>query len=494
VLSPPSDGRSLFEVLEALLLASLLVRRIVGGEIRLELLETVRVYAHEKLEALGSEALQQIAEAHARYHAQLGAPEALDATYGPQGPSLTQRLRQELDNFVAAVRWALQAQQPSLAAPLVGAVAFLLRGKGSLAPSVEMLDRALALPLRAEDRARLRRLHGEAISRLDPQQGREILLEAVQTAEETGDPLLVGTALRALGTVLGMMGEAAAAQSALERALAVLPPRHLVERALVMRELGALASHRGEHDEAIELTQRSLELARQAGSLRGIGLAQSNLGVFLADQGKLEAAETHDRAALAIFLELGETLNVASIRGNLGSLAAKRGDLQASAAAYRTCVEEVRRLGDRPTELLWTVNLAGMLLRMDDHVSSLPWLDSAEHLARALGDHYELARILSHRANVARMMGLLEESLAHSARSEALLRESGHAYDLMFTLCGKAHTLSLSGALEEGRAVLSEVEQWVLAHRAGIDGDLENVLREAKSQLTKSSAQPEDAV
>jgi predicted ATPase len=485
VLSSPSDGRTLFEVLDALLRASLLVRRLVEGEVRLELLETVRTYAHEKLEALGSDALRRMAFAHARHFARLGAPEALQATYGPGGPALTRRLQQELDNLLRAARWALRAREGSLAGPLVAAVAFLLRVRGPLAPATEMLGLALALPLGVEERARLRRQYGEALSRQDPRQGRVILLEAVREAEEAGRPALVGAALRALGTLLGLQGDNEEAQRCHARGLQVLPLEELVERSLLLRELGALASHQGDHDEAVSLTQRALELARQAGSARAIGLAQASLGVFLGDQGKLEAAEAHGQAALALFVELGESLNVISLRGNLGMLAAKRGDLQTAAEAYRVCVEEVQRLGDRPLQLLWTVNLAGMLIRMDEFARALPWLDAAEHLARSLGDDHELARILSHRGNVARHMGLLDEALEHNARSEQILREIGYAYDLMFTLCGRVHMLAQRGDREQARLVLHEVEQWALENRPGLDGDLEQVMQELHELLER---------
>jgi DNA-binding CsgD family transcriptional regulator len=80
----------------------------VGGEPYLMMLETVREYGLEALEASGE--LDSLQQAHAAYYVAL-AERAISELRGPQQAEWFQRLEQEHDNLRTALRWLLQRKE-----------------------------------------------------------------------------------------------------------------------------------------------------------------------------------------------------------------------------------------------------------------------------------------------------------------------------------------------------------------------------------------------
>jgi predicted ATPase/class 3 adenylate cyclase len=113
-VASPGDG--VLDALDSLVRKSMLAADVRDVETRYSMLETLRQYAEEKLDALGES--DDARRRHAEHFA--GVAEAGDAaTRGQAEAEWRPRLAAELDNFRAAISWAVDRDEPLLAARIV---------------------------------------------------------------------------------------------------------------------------------------------------------------------------------------------------------------------------------------------------------------------------------------------------------------------------------------------------------------------------------------
>lgn len=122
-----ADGPVL-DVLERLVVKSLVVAEPRGGEMRYRLLETIREYARERLAESGRE--RAVRDRHARCYARLAERGDLELR-GPDQLRWIARLDEEDDNFRAALAWAQQREDTDTLVRLCAALAWyrMLRGR-----------------------------------------------------------------------------------------------------------------------------------------------------------------------------------------------------------------------------------------------------------------------------------------------------------------------------------------------------------------------------
>jgi predicted ATPase len=111
------------------------------GRVRYRMLETIRQYAHERLEASGD--IATVRGAHGDYYvtfAQMAGPHLRSRDL----PDWAWRVEREADNFRAVIDWAVDTAQPGLAIAVVAQ----LRGHGHPTghPATEWADAAIEIP------------------------------------------------------------------------------------------------------------------------------------------------------------------------------------------------------------------------------------------------------------------------------------------------------------------------------------------------------------
>ncbi|MGE3284926.1 MAG: BTAD domain-containing putative transcriptional regulator [Pseudonocardia sp.] len=116
VCGPDRDGQAVADLLADLVDRSMVVVETVGGATRFRLLETIRAYAGERLEARRT--AEDLRRRHAAYYAGL-AERARPGLSGPEEGSWAQRLATDFDNLRSAVEWATTAGDVDLAFRLV---------------------------------------------------------------------------------------------------------------------------------------------------------------------------------------------------------------------------------------------------------------------------------------------------------------------------------------------------------------------------------------
>jgi predicted ATPase/transcriptional regulator with XRE-family HTH domain len=282
-----------------------------GGEPRFGLLQVIREYALEQLEASGEgEALRRAHAAAMMALAERAEPELT----GPEAGVWLERMEREHDNLRAALGWAVERGE-----------------QGEVETGLRL---AAALGRFWEARGHLR-------------EGR-VWLEGL-LAPGAGSETVRARALFAGGVLAMWQGDVAAAGSWLEQATALA--RATGDRrtaAVVLNGLGTIGLLQGDLEWAGARYADSLALMRETGDQRGIAVALLNLGEAALYQGDLERADAALSEGLALFRQLGDRASIAVGMANLGTVARKRGGGTEAVALGREALALYRELGDQP--------------------------------------------------------------------------------------------------------------------------------------------------
>jgi non-specific serine/threonine protein kinase len=313
-LSPPS---SVLDGLAALVDMSLLRQAAdQHGEPRFGMLETIREFGLEQLQASGDR--EMIRRGHAAYYAALA--ERGEAEYWGTGPGDSRTLLEpEIDNFRTALAWALERHEAETALRLASALEPLWwfgvhEGEGR-----RWLHRALA-------------------------------------GGDAAPPALRAKALAVAGLLAAEQDDHAAAAALASEAL-TLSRRHddRIGIANATYVLGTLAVNRGEEGEARAYLEESLAIVRELGDRGRAARALCDLAV-LGDLGTTETpgspadqerAEGYCREALALFREVGQRRGIARALHGLAYLAYKRRDYPQATALSRETIALRWELQDR---------------------------------------------------------------------------------------------------------------------------------------------------
>jgi predicted ATPase/DNA-binding SARP family transcriptional activator/DNA-binding CsgD family transcriptional regulator len=312
------------------------------GALRYRMLETVRQYAHEKLERSGES--DTVRRRHASFFVSLG--EALASQLsGPEMAFALDRIAAELPNVRAALNWTLEREEAEKAVQLAGALYPFWNFRGHLKEGRRWLDAALARDgtptmtrvdalLAAAGLAALQGDHARA----------EALAEKGLTLSRT-DAYPFGTvrALFLLGITAEWQGDADRAAAYYEETLSRrsdLGASHWVARSLAA--LAAVTRLRGDSARAKTLAEEALDLAREAGHAWTVALALGVLANVAADRHDYARAVPLYEESLGLSLELGNHWGVAGTVAGLAGVVAAQGQHDRAARLLGAA----RELGD----------------------------------------------------------------------------------------------------------------------------------------------------
>jgi predicted ATPase/class 3 adenylate cyclase len=323
------------DTLHSLIDKSLLRRREAAGRARYWMLETIREFAGEQLEASGE--LDALRVRHAEFF--VGLAERADAylRHGPDQQLWGDRIAADYDNIRAAMSFALD-RAPLLALRLVGRLTFFVWQRGGFEEALAWVEAVLA----------------EAEGQPDELVGRAHEFAAV-VAERLGDTCDETRHADAAYESFGRAGD-----------------EHGLANAL--RERGKAASAAGEHARAAELYTEMAELAERIGDRWNGAIALNNLGdVALQDGDRERAVELCGRSSV-LRRDLGDEWGTALALGNVALAEVQLGRLDSATASLSVALQ------------------TSMIVGADTVVSQS--LDTAVLLAVALGETREAARLL----------------------------------------------------------------------------------------------------
>jgi predicted ATPase/DNA-binding CsgD family transcriptional regulator/DNA-binding XRE family transcriptional regulator len=327
------------------------------------MLETVREYARERLEAAGE--LVAASRAHARSFLTL-AERAAAQLRGPDQRAWFFRLEREHDNLRAALRWLLDrddqagpdganaAAEPETGLRLAAALGYFWGQRGYHAEGRHWLEEALA---RAPHRV------------------------------EGGDAADVRTrALLVVGAIRTWQGEYAQAQATLEEALA------LAERRQDAVAIAEASTYLGRATVVAEDVTEGMRRLREAerrwealGDPQGLGETLLYLGYAADVAGDTAAAATHYTAALGWLGQAGNAQHAGLVHCLLGVLEWKRGDVSRAVAHLQAVVQTSVALQDR-----WLLSFAAQatVVLVGSRAQPAAWarlLGAADALGQATG-------------------------------------------------------------------------------------------------------------
>jgi non-specific serine/threonine protein kinase len=325
-------GHAVLGLLLGLVDQSLVVAEpLPDGSTRYRLLETLRQYAREALEALEADgAAAAVRERHAA-HFLAAAEAAALGLWGPEQAAARRRLAAERDDLRAALAWGLERGDGERGLRLALALGPFWRvyGKGEGQRWLEaLLARGGAAPaaLRVGAMGFASQL---AWWRGDHDRALALGEEAVALAREQPDRRVLAQALHILGQAVGLGGGGDP-----ERAAALFGESLALQRehrtggggVRSLYALGLLAQFRGEPARAVALVEEGLARNRRLGPrpvLTAMGLRHLGLLAYL--QGQPERAEGLVRQALARYRDLAQGESIAACLSDLARLASARG-------------------------------------------------------------------------------------------------------------------------------------------------------------------------
>jgi len=304
---------------------------------RYRLLETVRQYAYEMLQASGE--LNPVRGAHARYYVEFAEQVRRDIGGLTQAKALA-RLDAEIENLLAAHASCSHVPDGvSLGRRLSRALRhYWIRG-GHLPLGIRVALDALARMNHA-DRTKERWSALFDVGQLSCwagqfAQGRRYMQEAVAIAREIGDPGPIGGALQMLALACSGEGENGTARSYLEEAVALAEKvNDPIELAAALNGLAQCHRIQGELELAETLYQRAMTLAAQAGNNETIAITLLNLAMLWIDRRSAERARSMLLEVLAVSRSTGSRAALQSVLEVSAGLAMLTEDPERAARFY----------------------------------------------------------------------------------------------------------------------------------------------------------------
>lgn len=296
---------------------------------RFAMLETIREFARERLEASGE--AEVIERRHARYFARL----ASDLGWiGPRQDARDQRLERELPNIRAALAWARALREPLIGLQLATPMGRWWYTRGAFDEAEGWLRALLALDAASGERAappalRVSALYALILLALDRRnfdEAEAMAREGLELARRSGDAARAGNMLAEMGHIAEARGDLDAAMALFEEALAQYEQGGArQEGAAVGRtlsSLGNLARAKGDYARARDELERALAWARERDFSFAVASGLVSLGHVAIEQSDYPRATTLYREALELYRTL---LNPASIAWLLQGVAVTTG-------------------------------------------------------------------------------------------------------------------------------------------------------------------------
>jgi predicted ATPase len=316
------------------------------GESRFVMLETIREYALEKLEASGEEALTK--RAHAAYCLVLAEEEATEQS-GAEGADWLERFASEHDNFRAGLEWLTETGDAEWGLRLGAALFRFWEMREYLAEGRDRLGKLLKLAgAAAPTKARARALFAAGV--LACEQGHydssdALIRENLDIARQLRDTQGVAVSLNALAVNARDRGDLAVARSLFEESLVIW--RELDDSKAVARSLSNLANVvklEGDYARSRSLYAECLSIFKGLGDRTGVAWSMNCQGDVARDQGDSAGARALYEQGLAIFRELGDRWGIAGTLADLGSLAREQGNYPTACSLYRESIRIFQEL------------------------------------------------------------------------------------------------------------------------------------------------------
>jgi predicted ATPase len=344
------DASQVLDLLVALVEKSL-VELDAGGE-RYRLLEIVRQYAQERLDAFGESAATRTR--HLGFFLRF-AEAAQPELWGPAQGRWLQRLDRDRDNFLAALGWCDHAENGAACGlRMVYALQLYWLPRGLIELGHRLTVEALERPA-AQSRDLNRSGAQYAASQLGYFMGHYEAAqrhgeECLSIARQFGIKARAASALLLLGYASDALGQHVAARQQFEESAALA--RELGDKSRLSFALNALAGHHQEQNDlntAERLFEEALALARERNDQECIGIHLSNLARLLVERGDAQRVRSLLREGLVIGCDIGSARAVQNVIEVAACLAVLREEWERAARFFGSVEAQLAQMAMKRT-------------------------------------------------------------------------------------------------------------------------------------------------
>ena len=394
-------GDAALDGVAALLDSSLLSRaHSVRGDVRFQMLQTIREYALEGLEATGD--ADGARRAHAEYYTDLA--ERLEPELRRPGQQdALYRLELEHDNFRTALAWALTRDEGDVGMRLVGALWRFWHLHGHLTAGRRWTAQVLALSsAKGRTRARARALTaagGLAYWQTD----------APLVVDERPAPGMKDAYAEALEIYRELGDEPGIAEGEYNVAFAY--------------------GHRGDFENAQAMSESALERFRAIGDVRGEADVLFVLGTVSRLRGDLAGAVALASQARALHESVGDPFGDIYSSFTLARAYIEAGRLDEARSLFLANLERGQAIGDRTMLAIFLDNLAAIENKKGHHVRALSIAAASDAIKEAVGGQAPPALIDLPDPLVAAREALSEDEIADAqSAGRSMTLEQALAY------------------------------------------------------------------
>jgi DNA-binding CsgD family transcriptional regulator/tetratricopeptide (TPR) repeat protein len=443
--APPIGEADVLAALGRLVDKSLVVMEERDDEARYRLLETIRQYAADRLEAAGETARTR--DRHLDHFValtEIAEPGLVDADQD----TWLARLEADHDNLRAALDWGLSLPDPTRGRRLASVLIWLWYLHGHTNEGIEFLQRAIE---RAPDeRSPLQALLLTGVAAVSVASGQFDLLvdyaqRAVELATAIGDHCSRGRSLLLLGVVLSFLDFDGAddllSQGA--QAAAAAGDAFGADRVLLMQ--GVLLSCRDRHDEALPILQEAFERCLGRGDRGFAATALDYQAVAAVMRGDMSLADQLAARALEIAQPRGDFYDVGLATGQLALVKTFTGDLEAGRCLMEPIVEAV----EGTTHTVYVPRMAQAMGRLSllagDFEAAKSWYERDVSESGPMADGLLSLKCLPGLAATLRHLGRTDDASAAAGRALAGARRLGAPHLMADALDEQAHIAVLAG-------------------------------------------------
>ena len=341
-----------WEVLD--LLSHLVAKSLVvaeppeGGQVRYRLLENLRQYSRERLDAAGEG--RTLAGRHRDWFL-AWAEEAEARLSGPEHARRLDQLERDHDNLRLAL--ATSRDTPEQGAEtflrLAGALHHFWAVRSYLSEGRGWLEAALAAAPDAPPAIRAKALNGVGVlawSCGDVGEARAFHEADLALRRAMEDRRGAARALANLGILAAEQRDFGEARRLFEECLAVY--REMGDRenvASMLNNLGAMVMDSGDAGAALPYLEESLGMCRSLGNSRGVAAALNNLGVAWQHQERYPEARRFFCESLLVQQVLGDKQRIASTLSHVAQTLLTQGDLETAAVILAASENVLRTAG-----------------------------------------------------------------------------------------------------------------------------------------------------
>ncbi len=377
----------ILDLLTSLIDKSLVTVLTPEGRTRYQMLETIRQYAAEKLEASGER--ESVRMRHAHFLTQIVAKTLSELKDGTE-VELLARLEAEHDNLRAALHWSLLSDETAeTALELCGAWGPFWTIQDNLSEGWQWCRAAL--------------------DRTSETEAGALRVRVLNTACRLGTRICDFSLAHAFATESVALAKRIGDQSGASDAL---------------HGLGSVEWRQGRFPEALELLTESLALARAVGSALGMVHTLNTLAIISRDTGNHAKAKALYEESLQIAREYRNRRTIANCLNGLGSLLSMVGETQRAREVLEEGLLIQRSLNHRSGIMSCLYDLGMFESKMGHHTVAQQMLDEAPEIAYEIGEKIIRVHICLYKGLIACHQNLLEEAERWTLRGLTAERES----------------------------------------------------------------------